>query len=70
MSATRARCPRCGRRPALTPTGRLWAHGRPRCPESGTRPDLPGTVTIPTVHMPRRLWGRPIHNVSITGGLL
>lgn len=34
MAALRVTCPSCGRRVALTPTGRLWTHGRPVCPQS------------------------------------
>ncbi|MCI0386189.1 hypothetical protein [Streptomyces sp. CNQ085] len=60
--------PAAANNPALTPTGRLWAHGAPRCPESGTRPTQP--TTIPTVDMPLRLWDWPIHTVPIRGGLL
>jgi hypothetical protein len=70
MPATRVRCPWCGRRPALTPNGRLWAHGAPRCDGSGTTPGGRQPTTILTVDMPRRLWGRPIRTVPITGGLL
>ncbi len=35
MPASRSRCGWCGRDTAVTPTGRLWAHGAPRCPGQG-----------------------------------
>ncbi|CAL9668195.1 hypothetical protein SUDANB145_07271 (plasmid) [Streptomyces sp. enrichment culture] len=34
---TRVTCPGCGKRVALTPTRRLWTHGRPPCPRSRRR---------------------------------
>lgn len=45
----RKRCRFCGGRPAITPTGRCWTHGRPEC--EGSR-----LVAIPVPHISRQDW--------------
>lgn len=54
MTARRS-CPHCGRRTAITPHGRYWAHGQPRCPQSGKPASYNPAAYWPTRHNGRRV---------------
>lgn len=72
MTARRVACRWCGRSIALTPNGRLWAHGRPSCGGSGQTPaPRYRAAYIPEVSLLRRFWGgRLIRTVPVAGDLL
>ena len=51
----RRRCRFCDRRPAITPTGRFWTHGRPQCPGSGKPASYRPRLPWPAYHRGRRV---------------